>query len=238
MEGEPLITRASLALLTMIFVGAFANTTASAKEVPKIPTPTQKATAAPLPTSTPSPTASPVPTEIPTSTPTSTATLTWPDIYATEAVEVTANHVVNRCLYYVNTTLGWLKQEDSDYHVLTVDDLPLILAVYANESACNPDVKSSAGAIGIGQVIPKPFYGSCLHQTPCNIYWSQWILDRAIEKHGLHRGLSAYNCSLEGIDNDMCGPTGGTHYADIVLEFWLPRFLDNLGVKYDLDKFD
>jgi hypothetical protein len=128
-------------------------------------------------------------------------------------------------MYYINTTLGWLSREDSDYHVLTVDDLPLILAVMANESACDPGVVSSAHAIGVMQVIPKPYYGTCLHQTPCNIYWGIWILDRAIEKHGLEMGLAAYNCSLEGIANDMCGPTGGVHYSEEVRTFWFPRFV-------------
>ena len=225
MDDEPLISRAAIAMLALIFLGAFTNTKVSAKEVPKLPNPTPTATAIPMPTNSPTPTQTPAPTNTPTATPTPTATLTLPEIYASEAVEVTANIVVNRCMYYINTTLGWLSREDSDYHVLTVDDLPLILAVMANESACSPNVKSSAGAIGVMQVIPKPYYGTCLHQTPCNIYWGIWILDRATEKHGLEMGLAAYNCSLEGIANNKCGPTGGIYYSEEVRDFWFPRFV-------------
>ena len=223
MEDDPLIRSASIAVLALIFLGAFTGTKVSAKEVPKIPIPTQTATATSLPTSTPTPTASP--TSIPTSTPAPTETPTWPEIYAAKAIEVTANIVVERCLYYVNTTLGWLEREDSNYYVLTVDDLPLILAVMANESACDPGVVSSAGAIGVMQVMPKPYYGTCMNQTPCNIYWGMWILDRAIDNHGLELALALYNCSPEGVANDRCGPTGGVHYSEEVREFWFPRFV-------------
>ena len=225
MEDDPLIPRVYIALLALVFLGATVGTKVSAKEIPKIPTPTQTATASPVPVILPTPTASPVPTSTPTQTPTPIPTLTLPNIYASEAVEVTANIVVNRCLYYVNTTMGWLKREDSDYHVLTVDDLPLILAVMANETGCNKNVVSSARAVGIMQVIPKPWLGSCLHQTPCNIYWGVWILDRAIDTYGLEMGLAAYNCSLEGIANNACGPTGGVYYSEEVREFWYPRFV-------------
>jgi hypothetical protein len=225
MDDEPLIRRAALAMLALVFLGAFTGTTVSAKEVPKLPIQKPTATASPMPTNSPTPTRTRTPEPTPTEIPTPTATLTFPEIYASEAVEITANIVVNRCLFYVNTTLGWLEREDSNYHILTVDDLPLILAVMANESACDPSVVSSAGAIGVMQVIPKPYYGTCLDQTPCCIYWGIWILDRAIEMHGLEKGLAAYNCSLEGIANDACGPTGGVHYSEEVRTFWYPRFV-------------
>ena len=223
MDDEPLIPRIYIALLVLVFLGASAGAKASAKEVPKIPTQTKTATATPTLAFTPTPTRTPEP--IPTITNTPTPTLTWPEIYATEAIEVSANITVKRCLYYANTTLGWLSREDSNYRVLTTDDLPLILAVMANESACNPDVVSSAGAIGIMQVIPKPWLGACLHQVPCNIYWGNWILDRAIKNHGLEMGLALYNCSPEGVANDECGPTGGVHYSEEIRNFWYPRFV-------------
>ncbi len=73
MDDEPLIRRV-VALLALIFIGVSTYTIASAKEVPKIPTQTQTATAIPSLTHTPSPTASPIPTEIPTATPAPTET--------------------------------------------------------------------------------------------------------------------------------------------------------------------
>jgi hypothetical protein len=69
MEDEPLISRAALAVLALIFLGAFTGTTVSAKEVPKIPTITKTATASPMPTNSPTPTASPTPEPTPTQTP-------------------------------------------------------------------------------------------------------------------------------------------------------------------------
>ena len=222
---DPLISRAATALLVLVFLGAFVRVPASAKEVPKIPTQEPTATATSTLANSPTPTATQIPEPTSTPTPAPTETLTFPEIYASEAIEVSANITVKRCLYYVNTTLGWLSREDSNYRVLTTDDLPLILAVMANESACNPRVVSSAGAIGVMQVIPKPWLGTCLNQTPCNIYWGIWILDRAIKNHGLEMGLALYNCSPEGVANDKCGPTGGVHYSEEVREFWYPRFV-------------
>ena len=66
MDDEPLISRVYIALLALVFLGATVGTKASAKEIPKIPTPTQTATASPMPTSSPTPTATPVPTSTPT----------------------------------------------------------------------------------------------------------------------------------------------------------------------------
>jgi len=70
MDDDPLMHHASMAMLALVFLGAFAGTSsqATAEEVPK--TPTQTATAFPMPTSTPSPTASPTPTITQTPTPT------------------------------------------------------------------------------------------------------------------------------------------------------------------------
>ena len=69
MEDEPLISRVYIALLALVFLGAAVGTKVSAKEIPKIPTPTQTATASPMPTNSPTPTASPIPTSTPTRTP-------------------------------------------------------------------------------------------------------------------------------------------------------------------------
>jgi len=173
----------------------------------------------------------PTATSIPTPSGSETAQRAHPTVYPTPtatpyplAVQVTAEIVVDRCRRYENQIRYWLEWEHSGYHILTTEDIPLILAVMANESACNPYVVSSKGAIGVMQVMPKPYYPTCLHQTPCNIHWGIWILDRAIEMHGLEMGLAAYNCSLKGIANDACGPTGGIHYSERVMEFWLPFF--------------
>jgi hypothetical protein len=51
-------------------------------------------------------------------------------------------------------------------------------------------------------------------------------------------GLSLYNCSPEGVANDACGIHGGWHYQERVLGFWLPYFLEELEVEYNLEKFD
>lgn len=141
-----------------------------------------------------------------------------------QAVQVTAEIVVDRCWRYAEQIEYWLEWEHNGYHILTTEDIPLILSVMANESACNPYVVSSRGAIGVMQIMPKPYYPTCLYQTACNIHWGIWILDRAIEMHGLEMGLAAYNCSLEGIENNACGPTGGIYYSERVREFWLPFF--------------
>ena len=70
MDDEPLISRAAIAMLALIFLGAFTNTKVSAKEVPKLPNPTQTATAIPTLANSPTPTKTPAPTKTPTATPT------------------------------------------------------------------------------------------------------------------------------------------------------------------------
>ena len=67
MEDEPLISRAAMALLALVLMGASVSEPASAKEVPKIIT--QTATASPMPTNSPTPTRTPEPTPTITSTP-------------------------------------------------------------------------------------------------------------------------------------------------------------------------
>ena len=81
MEEDPLISRVYIALLALVFLGATVGTKVSAKEVPKIPTPTQTATASPMPTNSPTPTASPVPTSTPTPVNTSDPTPDLSDPY-------------------------------------------------------------------------------------------------------------------------------------------------------------
>ena len=70
MDDEPLIPRIYIGLIALVLLGATAGTKASAKEIPKIPTPTKTATASPVPANSPMPTETPSPTPTITSTPT------------------------------------------------------------------------------------------------------------------------------------------------------------------------
>ena len=208
-------------MLALVFLGAFTGTTASAKEVPKLPNPTQTNTVVPSPFPTPPP--SPTPTQVPTATPTPTSTLD-------PVTEITANHTVNR-------VLPWLGEIEriNENEGLGLDPV-LVLAVMAAESGGDHSVVSYAGACGLLQVIPKTYHELSKSQicgSPTgNIYQGMYILRWAIdyaEKKGyepvISWGLSMYNCSEEGVLNDRCGSTGGWHYQKHVLEFWYPRFI-------------
>ena len=223
MDDEPLIQCASMAMLALIFLGAFTGTTASAKEVPKLPNPTQTATATSLPTN------SPTPTKTQTPEPTATQTLT-PTPTLDPVIEITANHTVNRVLPWLGEIERINKNED-----LKLDPV-LVLAVMAAESGGDHSVVSYASACGLMQVIPKTYHELSKSQicgSPTgNIYQGMYILRWAIdyaEKKGyepaISWGLSMYNCSEEGVLNDRCGSTGGWHYQKHVLEFWYPRFI-------------
>lgn len=162
------------------------------------------------------------------------------ELYAAQAAKITADIKVDRCLQYADTVRRVLDWRYNEFHILTVEDVPLVLALMANESGCNPSAISKDGreTIGLMQVGQKDHYDDCLHTPSCNIFWGSVILDRTIEKHGLRLGIAAYNCSLDGIANDMCGTRGGWHYQEEILEFWLPLFLEKMDVEYDLGKFE
>jgi hypothetical protein len=220
MDDESLIYRASMALLAIIFLGAFANTTASAKEVPKLPIPTPTVTPIPTATITSSPTATRTPEPIPTITQTPTPT---PD----PVIEITAG-------YKVDAVVIWLGEIERINENESLDlDPVLVMAVMAAESGGNHNVVSSAGACGLMQVIPRHYhelsaYDIC-HSRVGNIYQGMYILRWALdyaESEGLslNYGVAFYNCSVDGVMNDRCGTKGGIHYADNVLNFWYPRF--------------
>lgn len=107
-----------------------------------------------------------------------------------------------------------------------MSDTPLILAVGAAESECLMETVSSAGAIGIMQVIPRPWLASehRLKQTPYNFYYGMHVLDGAIElaEGDLRFALAYYNCSVDNVKRNQCGTKGGLNYARDVLEFWMP----------------
>jgi hypothetical protein len=186
----------------------------------EVATPLERSTPRPTQTVAPEPIPIPEPLPLPRKVVTPVATP------QPTGEEVTAQLIARRCVYYTNTTLGWLKREDSNFNVLTTEDLPLILAVMAQESACDPNMVSTDGhgSVGLMQVIPRDWLGACLDEIPCNIYWGIWILDRSIDQHGLEKGLAVYNCSLEKVEADLCGPYGGMNYADKILNYWLPYF--------------
>ena len=224
---EPLISRAALALLALVFLGASVNKPASAKEVPKLPNPTQTNTVVPSPFPTPPP--SPTPTQVPTATPTPTSTLD-------PVTEITANHTVNR-------VLPWLGEIEriNENEGLGLDPV-LVLAVMAAESAGDQSAVSYAGACGLLQVIPKTYHelsksqicGSPTGNIYQGMYILRWALDAAEKKgYDIYFGVAAFNCSWEGILNDKCGFQGGLNYSENVLEFWLPRIRERVSIPYD-----
>ena len=231
MDDEPLIQRAAIAMLALIFLGAFTGTTASAKEVPKLPNPTQTATASPMPTN------SPTPTKTQTPEPTATQTLT-PTPTLDPVIEITANHTVNR-------VLPWLGEIEriNENEGLGLDPV-LVLAVMAAESGGDHSVVSYASACGLMQVIPKTYHELSKSQicgSPTgNIYQGEyilrWALDAAERKgYDIYYGVAAFNCSWEGILNDKCGPQGGLNYSKTVLEFWYPRIEEAISASIDDD---
>ena len=120
--------------------------------ITQTPTATAMATVTPSPSSTPSPTATETKTPSPSPTPQIPPT---PD-----GVEVTAMMTANRCLYYKRIVVYWMemdKAEGDDFHNLTMDDVPLVLAVMAMESACLDNV-TDGQSLGLMQVIPRPWY--------------------------------------------------------------------------------
>jgi hypothetical protein len=178
------------------------------------------------PTATITSTATPTPTLLPTSTPTPTIE---PTATLDEVTRVTTQ-------YKIEAVMPW---------GIVVDMLndtglenALVLSIMAAESGGNPHLTSYAGACGLMQVIWKPWYGVSKDGL-CNSNWLNIkmgisILESAIKlatDKGLEQryGLAYYNCSVDGVHSDGCGSHGGLHYADNVLNFWLPRFQDQIS---------
>ncbi|NOR88995.1 MAG: transglycosylase SLT domain-containing protein [Anaerolineales bacterium] len=179
------------------------------------PVPTPRPT--PLPSETPEPPAIPEPTATPTPSPT-------PD----PVIEITANIKVERILRYQGTIERLMEEREHTFNVR------LIMAVMAAESGGDPSVVSYAGACGIMQVIPKPWFeyssSDICNSTRANIIVGMHILRGALRlaEGDMRYALAYYNCSVENVHKDMCGTKGGLHYADGVLNFWLPRFVEAL----------
>ena len=220
-DSDPLIPRASIALLILVFLGAFVRVPASAKEVPKIPTQTQTATAIPKLANSPTPTATQTPEPTPTITNAPTPTL--------DAVSaITTTHTIDRSIIWFNEI-----NRINEWEGLELDPV-LVLSIMAAESGGDGTLISSASACGLLQVIPKPWYelgaaqicGSNVGNLYMGMYILRWSLDLA-EREGLplEYGVAFFNCSYDGVMNDKCGTKGGLHYSDAVLNFWYPRFV-------------
>ena len=224
MDDEPLIQRAAIAMLALVLLGASVNKPASAKEVPKLPNPTQTATASPMPTSAPTPTASPAPTSTPTATQTPT-----PD--PNDVVYWTTKWSVERVMLWEPYAKMIIEQYEYDL------DLVLVLSVMAAESGGDPTVVSYAGAVGLMQIIPKPHLYNI---DPAGGSWSNMVLGMRILQGAIGMAedrdlpfefaIAFYNCSEKGVMTDKCGSQGGLNYADQVLHHWLPLFEERLAI--------
>jgi len=184
----------------------------------------------PVPSSTP--TVVP-PSPAPTRTPTPTRTLT-PTPTLDPVVEITTAHILERVIIWKGEVERINRNENLGL------DTALVLAVMAAESGGDWTAVSSAGACGLMQVIPRPWYeldaGSICKSNVGNIYMGmyilRWSLDLAVEERlDLRYGLAFFNCSYEGVMSDRCGSKGGLNYADHILEFWLPRIEERLEEK-------
>lgn len=200
-------------------LGGNVEARAGPQPVPTPPPPTATATVNPTPTLTP--TSTPYPTSTPTPTPIPTPTMS-------PGVEVTARLKVNRCMLYAKIPVRWIEMEKApkdDFHNLTLDDVPLIMAIMVAESGCDPHAVSSDGhgSTGLMQVIPRPWYAD-VSGNGMNVYVGMYIFDRSLDlSDGDKRlALAYYNCGVPKVEADACGTKGGVHYADKVLNFWLP----------------
>jgi hypothetical protein len=122
------------------------------------------------------------------------------------------------------------KAPSDDFYNLTLDDIPLILAIMAKESACNPDAISNDGheSVGLFQIIPRDWlpFGGKVKQNAANVFTGLWMLDRTLTKTGgdWRTTLAYWNCGQPKVEADACGTKGGYHFADHVISFWLPLF--------------
>lgn len=181
----------------------------------------------PIPTKVP-PTETPNPTSTPTEIPPTATTVPTPTrTPAPPGIEITAQQKIKRVMFYRGIIESWITLEPKEYHNITLEDVDLILAIMVAESGGDKDIVSSAGAVGLMQVIPRPFTAvrSRLFEPRVNIYWGIYIYDRAINNaDGDKRlALAYYNCGEKGVHENRCGSSGGLTYADKVLTFWLPR---------------
>ena len=210
-----------IVVITFLFMALIASTfgcQVEARAGPEListspPTSTVTATVnpSPFPTSIKTPTSISIPTPTP------------------NGVEVTAMLTVKRCLQYNRIIIRWIemeKAEKDDFHNLTLDNVPLVMAIMAAESSCVPHTKSSAGAIGLMQVLPRDWLPD-VRSNGMNVYTGMYILDRSISNADgdVRLALAWYNCGEIGVAENKCGAKGGYVYAENVLNFWLPYFV-------------
>lgn len=184
----------------------------------EIVTPTSASTetpSPPLPTIAPAP--YPTPDDMPKAIPSATSTP------RPTGEEVTAEIVVRLCEYYRPIVEMWY------------DDFPIdpniILALMAQESACNPTATDGV-SVGLMQVTPKSWTltEEWLWQPKWNIWQGMWMLygnlthETENPEQDMHRALAAYNCGWTSLNADKCLYFGGPVYADKVLYYWLPHF--------------
>lgn len=176
-------------------------------------------TPAPSPTPTSSPTPRPTATPLPTSTP-------HPE---TEAEAISANWKVERSLMYLKGIDAVNEQYGYDLDPL------LVVTIIAAESGGDYMAVSAAGAVGPMQVVPKPWYPysatDLKTSTWANLIVGMKILRTVIDRYpgDLRFALAVYNCLPENVLADRCGTRGGLHYADAVLDYWMPKVIAKHG---------
>ena len=206
----------------MVLVGTAAILSPAASMEGPEPAPMQ------APTLTLEPTSTSIPSPTPTVTPTPTST-TVPTPTLDPVTRITTEHILNHVMPWGVVVENHIQDSDPE--------IALILSVMAAESMGDPYVVSYAGACGVMQVIWKPWFGvsksALCNDSQVNIMVGIRILRGALglaTDKGLEEryGIAYYNCSIEGVHTDMCGSKGGLHYADRVLEFWLPRVQERI----------
>jgi hypothetical protein len=206
-----------IAFLFMLLIASTFGCQVEARAGPEL-------TSTPPPTSTETATVnlSPVPTPI--KIPISISTPT------PNGVEVTAMLTAKRCLQYKHIAVRWIemeKEEKDEFHNLTLDEVPLVMAIMAAESGCEPHLTSNDGhsSIGLMQIIPRDWLPD-VRTNGMNIYIGMYILDRSIDlaDGDLRLALAYYNCGVPKVEANKCGKNGGVNYAEKVLNFWLPYF--------------
>jgi hypothetical protein len=171
----------------------------------------------------------PTPTPSPTIAPTPTLALT-------DVERITSGYTLDKVLPWGAVVQMLI----NDTHPFEID---LVLAVMAAESGGDPAIVSYAGACGLMQVVPKPWFeesaGMICNDSTQNIGKGMSILRAAINKIARDKyndpdpirwGLGYYNCSEQNVRADTCGGAGGLNYADHVLEFWLPLIRERLAL--------
>lgn len=128
----------------------------------------------------------------------------------------------------IDQVMRWeplVRQEISDhpqYKYVTEEQVPLVLAIIAQESHGIPDLVQGDhwGSTGLMQVGPRDWVATSeeLKSPRLNVQWGIWFLNGSysLADGDTISALRYYNCGkLEG--------TCGVGYADLIIDFWLPR---------------